>query len=182
MQLCSRGILCSLALLLVSGCIDPKMMKAKKTSSDDGSVAPAVPVDNAAQPAPANGPNFPVDNTKLVDRKAALAQNPKLVEVQNRINATDPLTAASQSYFNLGSRAELLNMKHAIDLYKAENDKFPPFPEFEKMVQEARVPMKGLYRWQIYAYDDTTGELCILEDREYKKQEYDKAGLQYDGN
>ncbi len=168
-------------LLCAAGCIDPKMMKSSK-KSEEGAKAESAPAPAAAAPAAPATPSFPSDNTKLTDRKQMMAENPKLVEVENRINATDPLSSASQSYFALGSRAQLLNMKHAIDLYKAEHEKFPPFAEFEKMIRDANVPLKGIYRWQVYAYDDSTGELCILEDREYKKREYEKAGLQYDGN
>ncbi|HWL09815.1 MAG TPA: hypothetical protein VNQ76_15515 [Planctomicrobium sp.] len=169
--------------LCASGCIDPKMTKGKKSQGDGAkTTAPdAAPANNDQPAAPATF-TFPEDNTKLVDRKQILAENPNLVEVENRINAADPISAATQGYFAIGSKAQLQNLKHGIDLYKAEHEKFPPFAEFDKMIKEARVDLKGIRRWQVYAYDDTTGELCILEDREYKKREYEKAGVKLEDN
>ena len=150
-------------------------------------LAPDTDSKPAGQPqaqAPANQapaqPSFPQDNTKLVDKKAVLAENPNLVETENRINATDPLTAVSQSYFSIGSRAQLMALKHAVDLHKAQYDKPPTFAEFESMLKSSGAALKGLYRWQVYAYDETTGQIVILEDRAMKKRLYEEQGLKLD--
>jgi len=169
-------------VILLTGCIDPKMMQPREKSAETTeSAATDNPSQAPAEAAPA-APAFPSDNTKLVDKKQILAENPKLVEVENKINATDPVSAATQGYFALGSQVQLLNLKHAIDLYKAEHEKPPTFVEFDKMIRDAHVPLKGILRWQVYAYDEDTGEMCILEDRDYKKREYEKAGLKWEGS
>lgn len=178
----------SLALGLVlsaAGCVDPSTLSQKKSAepapqADAGpppQVEAPIAEEAAAPAAPPQPQGFAQVEWKLVDRNKALEENPALVEVENRINAADPLMAATQSYFTIGSRAHLLAFKHSIDLYKAEHEKFPPFAEFDKMMKQANVALKGLYPWQVYAYDDKTGELCILEDRAEKKRMHEERGL-----
>jgi hypothetical protein len=165
-------------LLMAAGCLDPAMFKSKPKPKATAASGQAAPVAPAAAPA---APSFPQDNTQLYDKKKLLAENPALVETENHIRATDPLSAAGQAYFAIGSQAQVLALEHSINLYKAEHDKAPTFADFEGMIRQNGVKLKGLYRWQVYAYDESTGDLSILEDRDMKKQEYEKAGLKFEG-
>lgn len=160
--------------ILFSGCVDPSMLKKKEQAETAPAPAPAPQPQVEAAPA---APTFPQDSSKLVDKKKALAENPGLVETENRVNTMDPLLAVSQSMFAIGSKAEVLALQHNIDIHKAQYDKPPTFQEFEEMIRSARVQFKGLYRWQVYAYDDSTGEICILEDKAMKKKLYEEQGL-----
>ncbi|WP_437186148.1 hypothetical protein SH668x_003288 [Planctomicrobium sp. SH668] len=177
-----RLVLSSLAMAFISlGCIDAKMMENQNPPPKEPAAAPNVaapaPQANAA---PAANP-LPQDNTKLVDLKQAMADNPALIITENRINAGDPVSAAAQGYFAISSQANLLNLKHQVDIMKAINDgRTPSFAEFSDLLRQANVQLKGLYRWQVYAYDESTGEIVILEDHEYKKREYEKGGLKLD--
>lgn len=180
----TRGLVLGAVLSLpLAGCIDASMMEpqAKETKKEA-----SPPAENAAAPAPAPAAapaaaGLPMDNTKLVDKKAALDANPALIETTNRINATDPLSAAGQGYFAIGSQAQLLNLKHQVDILKADNDNKPPtFAQFDQLLRENNVKLKGIYRWQVYAYDDQAGDIVILEDHAMKKAEYEKGGLKLD--
>ena len=174
---------CIMSLLLV-GCVDPAMFNQQQTAQDEadsvGVAAELEPGENAAEnkPAPAapRQPVWPLE-WRLVDKNKALAENPKLVEVENTINASDPFTAAAQSYFTIGSRAHVLAFKHNVDIYKATNDRNPTFTEFEQMIKQANVELKGLKPWQAYAYDDQSGAISILEDPDEKARRYKAAGL-----
>jgi len=166
----------------LAGCIDPSMMNQKGEASKEEAAQPA-----AAPPAPAGpagapaAPAMPKDNTKIVDKKQALQENPALIETTNRINAGDPVSAAAQGYFAIGSQAQMLNLKHQIDILKADNDNKPPsFAQFDDLLRQNNVQLKGLYRWQVYAYDDQAGDIVILEDHAMKKAEYEKGGLKLD--
>jgi len=178
--LTATTLFCSL-LGLGAGCIDPSMLKSKETAqqAEEGAAA-----GQAAAPADAGGaaaPGLPKDNTKLVDKKQALTENPALIVTTNRINATDPVSAAAQGYFAIGSQAQLLNLKHQIDILKADNDNKPPsFAQFNDLLVQNNVKLAGLYRWQVYAYDDEAGDIVILEDHAMKKAEYEKGGLKLD--
>jgi hypothetical protein len=175
-----------LAVLLLAGCIPSVTNPPAATAESEpaapepaaaAEVEPAGDEAEAPAPAPRQPQGFSKVEWKLVDRNAALQENPDLIEVENRIDATDPLMAATQSYFTLGSRAQLSAFKHSINLYKAQHDKNPPFGEFEQMLKQANVSLQGLYPWQVYAYDDQTGELCILEDRAEKRRLHEERGL-----
>lgn len=140
--------------------------------------APA-PQPAGENPAPAPAPpSFPMDNTQLQDKKALLAEKPHLVEVEARIKITDPITGISQAYFGMAQRVQLMGLQHTLNAYKAEHDKNPTFKEFQQMYTQSGASLAGLQRWRYYAYDEATGELCILEDKEFKKSEYAKAGLE----
>lgn len=171
-----------LAALALFGC--------NKPAADD-SVAPAAPA-NPPPPAAGNQAAAPAQphahqsilekmTTKIVDRQKALADNPRLVELEKNVfSATDPITYASKAYFSAVSQVQMAALKQTIDAHKILNDdKLPTFQEFETMLKQAGVKLQGLYRWQVYAYDPTTGEISILEDRDYKRSEYEKAGLEY---
>lgn len=119
---------------------------------------PAQPQDQVIQP------QRPAD---LVDKAAAMAANPNLVEVENHVNASDPWSAAADAYFSAASRVHILNLKHELDLMRNldENYEFPSFEEFKEVLERSNVDLKGLRANQVYAYDQATGSICILEDQ-----------------
>jgi hypothetical protein len=168
--------------------MDPRVLSR---SGNEDAANDAAPVDGAApapaEPAPPAEPAVkapdPIPFTKreaaLVDKKQALSENPKLVEVENKINATDPLTAVAQGYFSIGSRANVLAMEHTIKTMHALNERYPTFAEFEDLMKKNGARLGQLYQWQMYAYDDATGTISILEDRAVKKAMYEAAGRDY---
>jgi hypothetical protein len=174
-----RSLFAVLAVALMVGCNKP----AEKAESVP--LPPQVPVAAQQQQPPAENP-APHESlltkmtTKIVDKRKALAENPKLVSLEkNELGELNPLNYATKAYFAGVSQATVAALQHEIDLTKAMNDKFPTFEEFEQMLKRNNVKLQGLYRWQVYAYDDSNGAISILEDREFKKAEYDKAGLEY---
>lgn len=161
--------------LTILGCAD------RKPDAEPAAEAPAAaPQAQAAVPAaqPPREVAFKRE-AKLVDKNKAMAENPALIEVENKINASDPITAISQSYFNAASRIHTVQLKHSVDLMKASEDRWPTFEEFEKLLKQHTVELTGLYPWQVYAYDDQTGGISILEDRAEKKRQYEAAGRDY---
>jgi hypothetical protein len=176
-------------LLVTAGCIDPAAFKTAEQKPAD-TPPPAAAPPRGAPPAVAPGGAAPAAQPQgehaipdvesvIVDKKKALAENPGYVETENKINAGDPLSAASQSYFNLGSRAHLLNFKHNLDIYKAANERYPTYDEFIEMFRQFDIKFKMIKPWQVYAYDQTDGTVVILEDRAEKKRRYEAAGLEY---
>jgi hypothetical protein len=179
-------ILLAFVAATAQGC---KKAEAPGATPDPAPAPPANPAvpnpagDQAAAPAANPGHQSALDKltTTIVDRKQALAANPNLVEIEkNALNATDPITYAGNAYFSATSQIYVAALKHEVDLQKAMNDKLPTFAEFEKMLQTNHVQLKGLYRWQVYAYDDSTGAITILEDPQKKKEIREAAGLPAD--
>lgn len=174
-----RAICLCLLFTALTGC--PKFPTVETKKPKEGA-QPAVeqnapPGQAAAPAAAAPQPGFSQLEWKLVDKRKALADNPALIEVENKINAGDPLTAASQSYFNLGSRANILNFQHNLQIWEAAEGRKPTFDEFNTMFKQANADLKGLYPWQVYAYDDQDGSICVLEDHAEKKRLYEAQGL-----
>ena len=170
---------CLLLGLLLVGCADRKADSAADEATADADPPAAAPADGQA-PAEDNKPvPFTKREAKLVDKEKAMAENASLVEVENKIDASDPLTAASQSYFNMASRVHVSALKHNVDIMKAMNDRWPTFEEFDGLMKQNNIKLKGLYEWQMYAYDAETGGICILEDRAEKKRRYEASGRDY---
>ena len=173
------------ALGVVSaGCEKPA---AKPENPPVPAAPPSAPAENAA-PAP---PGAPAENpakvslnerltTTMVDANKAIAENPKLVvKEKNKMEANDPFTYVSKAYFAGVSTYTMAALKHEVELMKNLDDKFqyPTFEQFSEMLKRNNVKLNGLYRWQVYGYDDKEGAIVILEDPDKKKAEYEKAGL-----
>jgi len=170
----------SLLLLTTTWCVGCEELSAPSdvapTAEQPAGVEAAA--ENAAAPeAPPQPQGFSQLEWKLVDKQKALEENPKLVETENKNNASDPFSAAAQSYFTIGSKAHVLALQRNIDIHKAQYDRNPTFDEFNTMIKQAHVDLKGLYPWQVYAYDSKTGQISILEDREEKARLHKEAGL-----
>lgn len=168
-------ILC-VVCLWSAGCDQPK----RKVLPQPAPNVQGAPAENApdAAPAPNQPQGFSQLEWKLVDKRKALEENPALIETENHTNASDPFSAAAQSYFTIGSQANILNFRHNLDILKAAEDRNPTFEEFNTMFKQANVQLKGVYPWQVYAYDDQEGTICILEDRAEKERLYKAQGLE----
>ncbi len=132
----------------------------------------------AAKPEPTKPTHFQKRVAQLVDKNQALKENPELILVKNEMKAGDPLTAIAQGYFAAASMAHIAALQHEVDLQRALNDKAPTFAEFKGMFDRHGIQLKGLYEWQMYAYDDQTGTMSILEDTAMKRRMKEAAGIE----
>ncbi|MBX3438832.1 MAG: hypothetical protein KF861_15160, partial [Planctomycetaceae bacterium] len=171
-------LMTSVAILLsLLGCGDLGLTQSEPEPAAEP--APAAPVEPAAAPVqekPATVTHFLKREAALVDKHKAMAENDKLVEVENRITANDYLSAVSQMYFAAGSAIYLSQLKHQLDLMYAQDNRYPTFEEFSALLKQFNIKLGALYEYQMYAYDDQTGEIGILEDRAHMKRIYEAAG------
>ncbi len=109
----------------------------------------------------------PLRPADLVDKRAAMAANRDLVEVTNDVNAGDYFTAVTGSIYSAVSRYTIDAINHDIELWKNlnENNEYPSFEEYKSILERHSVQLKGLRANQVYAYDQQTGSICILEDQ-----------------
>ena len=109
---------------------------------------------------------------KIVDLAEA-KKNPKIVEIDNKVTGSDPLTASFSAYVSITSRASALNFKHQMDILKATNDdKYPTFKEAEKLMKQLHLELTALPPYQLYGYDAKTGGIVVLEDKAEKIRLY----------
>lgn len=122
---------------------------------------------------------------KIVDRRKAMEENPNLIEVVNDTNETGYLTAVTKSSFSAISRLNTGTMEYNAKLQSylnadgSDDPKPLSFEEFDAAARQNSNNIKGLYPWQVYAYDESTGKVTILEDRDEKRRMYEERGLQY---
>ena len=101
----------------------------------------------------------------FVDYQVATAENPNLVVVENKINASDPISAATQGFFTV-SKVYVPVIEQQAQAHRALHGKLPTFEELKVEFDEANQQFKGLKPWQMYAYDAETGRAMILSDPE----------------
>ncbi len=136
--------------------------------------APAVDPAAAAATPPAQ-PNSSIigKTTRTIVDLAEAKKNPKIVEIDNKITGSDPLTASFSAYVSITSRATALNFKHQMDILKATNDdKYPTFKEAEKLMKQLNLELTALPAYQLYGYDAKTGGIVVLEDKAEKIRLY----------
>ena len=99
-----------------------------------------------------------IRNASVEEKKGAVATPP-------RITAKDPITLSGNAYVTMIGKTSILNIQHAMDLYKAANDKLPAnYAEFKKEIIEANnIALPQLPRYQEYGYDEKEHKLVILE-------------------
>lgn len=167
-----RIIAAALLCALTSGCMDWSAVFAKKPAEEKAAdAAPPVAAPPAAA-APAGQAAAQVQgNTigseiaaRVVDKKKALEERPQLFETKNSITASDPIFAPAQGLRAAGSKVEMIAFENTIQLHKAQYDKYPTYAEFMDYYKQAHVQLKGLKPWQVYAYDEETGTISLMED------------------
>lgn len=191
-----RSMWCCLAIIGIFGCDDFNQAlnepgRATVTtptgvasSGDVTSVQNATGGGNAAPTASAPAANTPAQTeppkgsiigkttSKIVDLAEA-KKNPKVVEVDNKANGSDPLTVTFNAYVSITSRASVLNFKHQMDILKEDNNgKYPTFKEAEKLMKQLNIQLAELPPYQLYGYDAKTGGIVLLEDKGEKIRLY----------
>ncbi len=150
-----------LGVLIVPGCIE-KEVKKKEPKQEQAK----------AEPAPAKRPNLIKRKTsEVLDKHKAMAENPNLIEVENKITGKDPLTVSLEAYISASSRINVLNFQHQVDLMRAMNDNRPPsYEEIIKLIKQTKMEFNALPDYQKFAYDEKEGKFLILEDPQEKKR------------
>lgn len=178
-----KAIILALTGLLLCGCLDPRALQVE--GDPEAEAGSAVAPGDPAAPAAGGGPPPAAQATiadvpaEIVEKSKALEEFPHLVEVENNIRATDPLTGYTDAIWATASRAELAAFQHNIQIHYAQYEKYPTFKEFMDYYTQAGVELKGTKPWQVYAYNPADGTIVILEDRIEKKRRFDEAGIEY---
>jgi hypothetical protein len=89
-----------------------------------------------------------------------------------RIVAKDPFTLQGNAYVAIIGRTSMDNMKHAVDLYHAQNDRYPKdLDEFmNEIIKPNNIALPMLPHYQEYGYDANEHKLIILEYPDRKNQ------------
>ena len=146
-------------IALTAGCEEPRHVAGEKP----------------APPAKKEEDTFIVGKRTTDIRNAAPeVQNKGAVVTPPRITAKDPITLQGNAYVTMIGQTSILNIQHAMDLYKATNDRLPAdFDEFKKEIIDANnIALPQLPRYQKYGYNEKEHKLEILVYPDLKNPRY----------
>jgi hypothetical protein len=149
-------------LLLAAGCEEPRHVS--KPPADAAVAAPAPAPEPAAAPQP--GQTREILNKRTQDIRDANAELQKGAQVgSTKIVAKDPITLSGNAYVSMIGQTSILNIQHAMDLYKATNDRYPKdYQEFmAEIIKANNIALPTLPYYQEYGYDEKEHKLIILE-------------------
>ena len=143
------------ALTAGSGCEEPRHVAGEKPPA----------------PAKKEEDTFIVGKRTTDIRNVAEEQKKGGIVTTPKITAKDPITITGNAYVTMIGRTSIMNIQHAVDLYKAANDKYPAnYAEFMKEIIEANnIALPKLPVYQEYGYDEKEHKLVILEYPDRKK-------------
>jgi hypothetical protein len=103
--------------------------------------------------------------TQEIVRADAPAAKKGAVVATQKITAKDPITLSGNAYVTMIGQTSILNIKHAMDLYQAANDRYPAnYEEFMKeIIQANNIALPKLPYYQKYAYDEKEHKLLVYE-------------------
>ena len=89
-----------------------------------------------------------------------------------RIVAKDPISITGNAYVSIVGQTSINNIKHAVDLWQAENGRYPKdYNEFmEVIIKPNNIALPKLPYYQEYGYDEKEHKLIILEYEDRKAQ------------
>ncbi len=130
---------------------------------ENRSAPPAANVRTNQRP-PQSGPIIGQRTTEIRNAALELQQGGAKV-ASTRIVAKDPITLQGNAYVSIVGRTSILNIQHAIDLYKATNDRFPKdYDEFmAEIIRANNIALPQLPPYQAYGYDEKEHKLIVLE-------------------
>lgn len=88
------------------------------------------------------------------------------------ITSKDPITLPGNAYVTIIGRTSILNIQHAVDLWQAENGRYPKdFQEFmDVIIKPNNIALPKLPYYQEYGYNEQQHSLVILEYPDRKNQ------------
>jgi len=163
---------CAGLLMLLSGC---SADSAPKPDTDSGKTAPTATAKSTAIP---GAVPFGTSKAKLVDTRIAL-EKPKVIKVASGLNPDGAGTP--RKLFDMGSDVMITMLQSQIRLQRELNGgRNPTFAEFSQTVRQANVTFAPLPAWQMIGYDESTGELSLLEDKGEKIRRYKAKNIPLD--
>jgi len=98
-------------------------------------------------------------------------KRPEIQELGNRkIPIADPVTQATSAYMLLAPKAGTLGMQQWVKTFQATNERVPTYDEFIAFMKKERIKFPKIRPYELYAYDELTGEISVIEDIEKKNE------------
>ena len=175
---CRRSFAAAAMTLLACGC------GSGEIDNDFGELSEPEPVEEVAveepepeeeEAKPAKGGNvFARNDRGLVNMREAMEANPKLFKTVNGSGSNNYLVALKDSGFAATSKVQTSYLTYDLRAFQAEHGRLPTFEEFKARWEATPQNLAGLKPYQMYAYDDETGEIALLEDPDERERIHGK--------
>ena len=82
-----------------------------------------------------------------------------------KIVRKDPISYSGNAYVSIIGQTANMNIKHAVNLWQAENGRFPKdYQEFmDEIIKKNNISLPQLPHYQEYAYDAPNHSLMVIE-------------------
>jgi hypothetical protein len=177
MSVCWFGLL--LLVVLAPGCEDD-VRPAGKLTQTQALDRTGVTIDNGenvrpqAQPSPAAKQSGPIIGQRTTDIRNAAVETKQgdSKVVQPQITAKDYIALQGNAYVSIIGRLSVLSIQHAMDMYRANNDRYPKdYDEFmTEIIRANNIALPQLPTYQKYGYDEREHKLVIFESQTLKDQ------------
>jgi hypothetical protein len=167
--------------LLAAGCEEERPEASARPQSraadvvgvdlgDQGGAASRPRPQPAAKPLPSKKDQFIVGKrTQNVENANAALRTGQAKVGSTRIVARDPITLPGNAYAAIIGQTSMLNIQHALDLYNADNGRYPKdYNEFMEVIKANSIALPQLPHYQEYGYDEKEHKLIILEYEDRK--------------
>jgi hypothetical protein len=151
-----------LILLAAAGCEEERHVKSSSAGKSKNAVAHA--------PAAAPQPEFIVGKRtqEIVNATPEEKEGTKVSDF--KITAKDYITMQGNAYVSIIGKTAVMNIDHAVDLYRATNDRYPKdYEEFmADIIKANNISLPQLPYYQKYGYDEANHKLVVLESESLK--------------
>lgn len=160
-----------LCLFVLCGCnvkaaMDRQTAKEKAEKEEEAAKAPPPPP--KANPGPDGKGIIGKSTDEVIDYRKAIAENPKLIEVDPKAKGNDYVSFLASAYVNVRSQVSMLGMEEQLKVIKVVEERNPSLAEIRKIMKDNGVKFTALPRYRKYAYDEKEGRFTILEDPDMK--------------
>jgi hypothetical protein len=159
-------------LVLAAGCGQPRISVPESPPPSDVTTAPEPlpPPLPTTTPAPTT-PTQEVSHGEILGkrtqdiRQLTPEEQTKTQAAPTKITARDPITLSGNAYVVAIGQIATGNIKHAMDLYQAENGRYPAnYDEFmTEIIKKNNIALPVLPAYQEYFYDEQEHKLQVRE-------------------
>ena len=195
----TRGILGMVGLcasgIIVSGCgsLADSLPKPDKSASSstaaptDAAATVEAPVAAPGSPAATAAPGSDVPQassshvgkkTRVILNAKELESNPDWTVITLKTEGADPLSVAGSTYNRAAAFTGSLGIVQWLKTEQALNGKWPSYIELQQFMKAnpaLELPATKVY--QAYGYDERTGQMVILENKDQKEIRYEELGI-----
>jgi hypothetical protein len=164
-----------LGILLLAGCEDDVRVTGKYSATQAPEQTNTTVTEDQSHRAQASATQSgPIVGQRTTDIRNAAAEveNGDAKAVKPQVTAKEYVSLQGNAYVSIIGRVSILKIQQAMDLYHAQNDRYPKdYDEFmTEIIKANSIALPQLPPYQKYGYDEPNHKLVIIEYPALKNQ------------